>query len=125
MSVANLMFDEKLLEQLMKDYDDDNTGEIDYRKFCENVMGSHPDDAGTYTTSVIRHHTPSVENLRPWGDIQSLHKMVFDDRIGVLRWLGLELHRLRRQNPWCTESEAGEIYTVAPALSAAWAVQIY
>ena len=29
----------------MRDYDDDNTGVIDYRKFCENVLMSHPDGA--------------------------------------------------------------------------------
>ena len=37
--------------RMMKDYDDDNTGVIDYRKFCENVMGSHPDDAGGWGSS--------------------------------------------------------------------------
>ena len=48
---ANLVFDDSLLAALMKDYDDDNTGQIDYRKFCENVMGSRPDDAGGWGSS--------------------------------------------------------------------------
>jgi len=48
---ANLVFEEGLLGRMMKDYDDDNTGVIDYRKFCENVMGSHPDDAGGWGSS--------------------------------------------------------------------------
>jgi hypothetical protein len=48
---ANLVFDESLLAALMKEYDDDNTGQIDYRKFCENVMGSRPDDAGGWGSS--------------------------------------------------------------------------
>jgi hypothetical protein len=31
-----------MLERLLREYDDDNTGIIDYRKFCENVLGSRP-----------------------------------------------------------------------------------
>lgn len=48
---ANLVFEDQLLRKMMDKYDDDNTGEIDYRKFCENVMGSHPDDAGGWGSS--------------------------------------------------------------------------
>ena len=48
---ANLVFEDHLLKRMMKEYDDDNTGVIDYRKFCENVMGSHPDDAGGWGSS--------------------------------------------------------------------------
>eukprot|EP01052_Picozoa_sp_SAG31_P001913 SAG31_NODE_64_length_28590_cov_17.914464_23_plen_124_part_00 len=35
----------------MRDYDDDGSGIIDYRKFCENVLMSHPDDAGGWGSS--------------------------------------------------------------------------
>jgi len=48
---ANLVFEESLLRRMMEKYDDDNTGVVDYRKFCENVMGSHPDDAGGWGSS--------------------------------------------------------------------------
>ena len=48
---ANLCFDESLLRRVMADYDDDNTGIIDYRKFCENVLDSKPDDAGGWGSS--------------------------------------------------------------------------
>ena len=48
---ANLVFDESVLVKLMEEYDDDGSGVIDYRKFCENVMGSHPDDAGGWGSS--------------------------------------------------------------------------
>ena len=54
---ANLVFDEQILQKLMREWDDDGTGEIDYRKFCENVMDSHPDDAGGWGSS---HHGSSA-----------------------------------------------------------------
>ena len=41
---ANLSLSEELLEQVLASYDDDGSGVIDYRKFCQQVMGSHEDD---------------------------------------------------------------------------------
>ena len=60
---ANLVFEEGLLGRMMKDYDDDNTGVIDYRKFCENVMGSHPDDAGGWGEPGSREPSPNHSPL--------------------------------------------------------------
>eukprot|EP01052_Picozoa_sp_SAG31_P001912 SAG31_NODE_64_length_28590_cov_17.914464_22_plen_244_part_00 len=42
---ANLAFDDKILKALMKEYDDDGTGTIDFRKFVENVLGSRSGQA--------------------------------------------------------------------------------
>lgn len=63
---ANLVFEDQLLRKMMDKYDDDNSGEIDYRKFCENVMGSLPDDAGGWGSSATGSNAriPGAEKAR-------------------------------------------------------------
>ena len=43
----NLRFEESLLRQIMKEFDDTGSGELDYRKFCELVMGSKKTSASS------------------------------------------------------------------------------
>ena len=43
----NLRFEESLLRQIMKEFDDTGSGEQDYRKFCELVMGSKKTSASS------------------------------------------------------------------------------
>ncbi len=42
---ANLVLDNNLLDLVLKAYNDDGSDVIDYRKFCERVMGSGVDDS--------------------------------------------------------------------------------
>ena len=46
---ANLAFDDGLLQRLLQEYDDDGSGQIDFRKFCNNVLGSKVGDADCVT----------------------------------------------------------------------------
>ena len=43
----NLRFEESLLRQIMKEFDDTGSGDLDYRKFCELVMGSKKTSASS------------------------------------------------------------------------------
>lgn len=52
---ANLAFDEKILAALMREYDDDGSGDINFRKFTENVLGSK--------SGQVRLCTPSAQTL--------------------------------------------------------------
>lgn len=48
---ANLVLDSNLLDLVIKAYNDDGSDAIDYRKFCERVMDSGPNDS----MSVVSH----------------------------------------------------------------------
>lgn len=46
---ANIAFEQSMLEKLMAFYDDDSSGSINFRKFCENVMDSRVGQADCIT----------------------------------------------------------------------------
>ena len=48
----NLVFTEEILRQVMARFDDTGTGEIDYRKFTELVMGSKRDESTSLMTAL-------------------------------------------------------------------------
>ena len=48
----NLVFTEEILRQVMARFDDTGTGEIDYRKFTELVMGSKREDSTSLMTAL-------------------------------------------------------------------------
>jgi Ca2+-binding EF-hand superfamily protein len=60
---ANLVLDNTLLDLVLEAYNDDGSGVIDYRKFCERVMGSGADDS----TSGLAH--------KPSGSKDDAHAM--------------------------------------------------
>eukprot|EP01043_Picozoa_sp_COSAG02_P044383 COSAG02_NODE_3961_length_5981_cov_175.988949_1_plen_680_part_10 len=50
---GGLIFDDAILRKVMDKFDDDGTGEIDFRKFCTFVMGSTSRDATGIKTNIV------------------------------------------------------------------------
>ena len=63
---------------MVEKYDDDNTGVVDYRKFCENVMGSHADDAGGWGSSATGSNAriPGADKAKKAFDVKMQKRAV-------------------------------------------------
>eukprot|EP01050_Picozoa_sp_SAG11_P010729 SAG11_NODE_1093_length_5906_cov_10.683313_1_plen_584_part_00 len=59
---CGLVFEENLLQRIIDALDDDGSGLIDFRKFCEMVMGSKNRDANTIDTFALRGRSDHVSD---------------------------------------------------------------
>jgi len=115
---AMLHFSDELSENLMKDFDQDGNGEIDYEEFTTLVMGSKKDDHTSLNTSSGAEHASGTSGkdmmlLRnkvrtQWKDLLHAFRDVDTDKSGTLD--EAELHRvLHRFNIDLGDSQFAEL----------------